>query len=144
MKVVVNRCFGGFSLSQKAIMEYAKRKGWTLYPAHSEVVTDGGGKTHMVVTGGDDEWITFYLRVPVEEYNNMTQEQQNEAFFSDHRISRDDPDLVAVVEQLGSERKTGASGRFAHLEVVEIPDGIEWTIDEYDGSETVEEVHRSW
>jgi hypothetical protein len=37
-----------------------------------------------------------------------------------------------------------ASGGFASLKVVEIPDGIEWEIDEYDGKETIHEKHRSW
>jgi hypothetical protein len=32
MKVVINTCFGGFGLSEKAMVEYAKRKGITLYP----------------------------------------------------------------------------------------------------------------
>ena len=61
----------------------------------------------------------------------------------DYSNKRDDPKLVAAVEKLGSKR---ASGRFAHLVVVEIPDdvGDNWFIDEYDGSESIHENHRSW
>lgn len=55
-------------------------------------------------------------------------------------IERDDPKLVEAVEKLGNE----ANGMFAELEVVEIPDDVEWEIDEYDGNETIDEVHRSW
>lgn len=55
-------------------------------------------------------------------------------------IARADPDLVAVIEELGAK----ANGRHADLKVVEIPDGIEWEIDEYDGIETIHEIHRSW
>lgn len=29
-------------------------------------------------------------------------------------------------------------------QAVEIPDGIEWELDEYDGLESVHECHRSW
>ena len=29
-KIVINRCFGGFGLSELAIMDIADRKGWTL------------------------------------------------------------------------------------------------------------------
>ena len=53
---------------------------------------------------------------------------------------RDDPDLVAIVEEMGEK----ANGVCAKLKVVEIPDGIEWEVDEYDGHEQVSEKHRSW
>ena len=55
-------------------------------------------------------------------------------------LKRDDTDLVAVVEELGE----GANTIFSELEVVEIPDDINWYIDNYDGIETIHEVHRSW
>ena len=53
---------------------------------------------------------------------------------------RTNPCLIAIVEELGEE----ASARHAKLKVIEIPDGIEYTIEEYDGKEWVAEVHRTW
>ena len=55
-------------------------------------------------------------------------------------IPRDDPNLVAVVEELGEE----ANGDYARLRVVEIPDNVEWTIEKYDGQEHVAEAHQVW
>lgn len=53
---------------------------------------------------------------------------------------RSDSNLVQLVEELGED----AFGACAKLAVIEIPDGVEWEIDEYDGMESVDEVHRSW
>ncbi len=53
---------------------------------------------------------------------------------------RDDPYLVTVVEELGK----GANGSCSSLEVVSIPDDVEWQIEEYDGIEWVAEKHRTW
>lgn len=62
-------------------------------------------------------------------------------YFYYGNIERTDEDLVKVVETLGSEK---ASGRLSQLQVVEIPDDVVWELDEYDGIETVHEIHRSW
>ena len=48
--------------------------------------------------------------------------------------------LVEVVEKLGS----AANGSHASLKIVEIPENVEWEIDEYDGMEHVAEKHRTW
>lgn len=56
-------------------------------------------------------------------------------------IPRDDATLVSLVEEHGSEFM---SGPHATLKVVEIPDDVEWTIEEYDGNEWVAEKHRTW
>jgi len=48
-------------------------------------------------------------------------------------IERDDPDLVAIVEELGEEASDWAS----KLKITDVPAGEYWRIDEYDGSERV-------
>jgi len=55
-------------------------------------------------------------------------------------IDRSDPHLVQAVEELGVR----ANGVHADLAIVEIPDGVQWEIAEYDGMEHVAEKHRRW
>jgi len=59
----------------------------------------------------------------------------------DWHAYRAEPRLIAAIEKIGIDK---ASGDLANLEVVDIPDGIQWFIDEYDGIESVHEEHRSW
>lgn len=56
-------------------------------------------------------------------------------------LQRDDHRLVQMLEELGSE---AASGEFAELAIVEIPDDVDWVIDEEDGAEWVAETHNTW
>ena len=58
----------------------------------------------------------------------------------DFNIKRNDPILVEVVEQLGE----AANGDYAELRIIEIPDDVQWTIEEYDGAEWIAEKHRTW
>jgi len=60
--------------------------------------------------------------------------------YRSHNIPRNDPVLVHTVEELGDK----ADGEFASLEIVEIPDDVDWQIEEYDGLERVAEAHRTW
>ena len=55
-------------------------------------------------------------------------------------VDRNDPILVQLVE----ENSELYSGRCAELAVVEIPDGVDYEIEEYDGREHVAETHRTW
>jgi len=55
-------------------------------------------------------------------------------------IDRDDPYLIQVVEEMGDT----ANGGLSALKVVEIPDDVEWEIEEYDGAEHIAEKHRTW
>ena len=57
-----------------------------------------------------------------------------------HSIKRNDPHLIAIIEEMGSK----ASAEYADIVIVEIPDDIEWQIEEYDGKEWVAEKHRTW
>jgi hypothetical protein len=53
---------------------------------------------------------------------------------------RTDKKLIKVVEEMGEM----VNGRFSNLKIVEIPDDVEWQIDDYDGMETIHEKHRMW
>lgn len=53
-------------------------------------------------------------------------------------LSRTDPILIEVFEEIGSER---ASGPHAELSISEIPDGCKYDIHEYDG---MEYINNTW
>lgn len=60
--------------------------------------------------------------------------------FHYYDITRDCPVLVSMVEEQGSAMNSD----YSELKVVEIPDDVEWYIEEYDGMEWVAEAHRTW
>jgi hypothetical protein len=131
-KIVINKCFGGFSLSDEAYEMYLKLKKIKFYKYHN-------------IFGSD------YYRVPKQKYDKYKNLWRNKDgdyrrinarnwFLSDRDIERDDKYLIKVVEKLGEK----ANGKFAELKIVEIPDNVDWEIDEYDGNEIIDEVHKSW
>lgn len=61
-------------------------------------------------------------------------------WFNCRDIPRNDPTLVAVVEKLGKE----ADGFCANLKVIEIPEDVNWQVEENDGLEWISEKHRTW
>jgi len=139
MKIVVNRCFGGFGLSHEAIMRYAELSGIKLYVVNENEERDYKKLPKYHYIKNDEEPRTFeyaYLTKPLNEDGTYPQD----SYWSYYDIQRDDINLVKVIEEMGD----AANGNCAELEVVKIPDGIDWVLDEYDGSETVEEAHRSW
>lgn len=138
MKVVINKCHGGFGLSDKAIHHYAKLKGLTLYPEKEQF----GLVIYYTVPKDKrtpplpEPWASNSL----EDRAAYNKACDSESLY-DRNIKRDDPFLVQTVEELGSEI---ASGEYGELKVVEIPDGISWDIEEYDGLEWVAESHATW
>lgn len=140
MKVVINSCFGGFGLSHEAVMRYFEIKGIAVYPEQGKdywkfwTYWTVKPEDRMESKEGED----FY-KMPMNEraaYNKAHSEQT----VYEREIERDDPALVQVVEELGAR----ASGDHAELTVVEIPDGVNYIIEEYDGREHVAERHRTW
>jgi len=71
-------------------------------------------------------------------YKDGIQDAEHSLYYYD--ISRDDPALVQTVEELGD----AADDNYAQLRIADVPDDVEWYIDEYDGIETVREQHRTW
>ena len=86
-KIVINRCFGGFGLTDLVLNAYRLKTG--------------------------KEWDG----------------------------DRTDPELIKIIEQFGS---ASSSDEYAEIKIVEIPDGVKWRIEEYDGCESIHEVHRVW
>lgn len=113
-KIVINCDFGGFSLSDKAMQRYCE-----IACIDYEIVTTNYGSTLFYKAGHAND---------------------NDFYIDEYQFDRDDKILVHVVEQLKEE----ANGIHANLKVVEIPDDVEWFIDEYDGRECVREKHRVW
>ena len=112
MKIVINRCFGGFGLSDQAIQRYGELAGLNL-------ISKEGGLFGL----------TWYLN-SVDDKN----------YFSVYDIPRDDPNLIQVVEEMDEL----SWGPYSELAIIEIPDDVAWTIEEYDGNEHVAECHRTW
>jgi hypothetical protein len=139
MKVVINADYGGFSLSPKALEYIANKLGEPIYFFKS-VYSEGGARyTPVSIEEAEKHW--FGLRAfKVSDPSSVSDLENYNWSFSRYFDSRADPLLVEVVEVLGKE----ANGAHARLKVVEIPDGIEWDIQEYDGLEWVAEKHRTW
>jgi hypothetical protein len=137
MKVIVNACFGGFGLSWEAIQRIAERKG--LVASYFEFSPSIRRQLGHQAPDPDNTFVSHVIGP--RAVTTYPEGADKDAFVSPSDIVRDDADLVAVVEELGSER---ASSQLARLAVVEIPDGIEWDIEEYDGTEWVAERHRTW
>ena len=96
MKVVINKCFGGFGLSPLGKKRLAELQGRKCFFFKKN--WKGGSYT------------------PVSEKN-----------------VRNEMDIYAK-----------ANGWAAKLQIVDIPDGISWHMENYDGIETIHEDHASW
>jgi hypothetical protein len=122
MKVVINRCYGGFGLSNTALIYLIEKKGWKV--------------TEIDETGFPEDESAPIQKLPKTSYRDETYwlAVWHEKWVRCH------PDLIDVVEKLGKQ----ANGFLSDLRVVEIPDDVEWEIKEYDGLEWVSEKHRTW
>ena len=73
-----------------------------------------------------------------EQATNWMTEKMGEFYYGD--IERNNPILVQCIEELGSN----ANDTFSKLKIVKIPDEVKWEINDYDGMETIHEIHRVW
>jgi len=140
MEIVINKCFGGFGLSPEATIEAWKRGSAIVqtYKASEYFHRETGYFSREAAL---KEW-RDYLAGGSKSSLFLTVFSPDESLVlsGDRRKGRDCPVLVQIVEEMGEL----ANGRCAQLAVVEIPDGVEYEIKEYDGNEYVAEVHRTW
>lgn len=113
-KVVINVCYGGFSLSDKGIQRYLELKGIETFPEKTK--HSFSMLYYLSPKTGDEK---------ADAYRNIWDKTDIERF---------DPTLVQVVEELGES----ANGPVAKLQVVDIPTGTLYRINEYDGFESIE------
>lgn len=154
MKLVINKCYGGFSLSPLAVKRMAELRGeecfffksnYGLGPEYFPISVEEAQEDHYSWTAfkvsNPTDFFSFenFHQLPTEERIKMN-ENYSKVNLNCRPENRSDPLLVQTVEELGKK----ANGSCAELKIIEIPDGIEWEIDEYDGMESVRECHRSW
>lgn len=122
-KIVINRCFGGFGLSEEGMRRYAELKGLPFYvwsdPKYS-----------------DSDLLKMYFTADPSGMTEIDNEFYRKYSLYDKDIDRTDPALVQVVEELGEKASSWAS----KLVVEEVPKGTLYRIDDYDGFETLETV----
>ena len=142
MEIVINNCFGGFSLSNLALKKYVESKGMKAY--FYEKVSFN--EKYIKVPYDKNGIITYCVSEDLGDTINHKEfmawiEKNKDKYFSASDIDRTDKDLIKIIKELGSKK---ASGRCACLKIIKVPNDVNWEIDDYDGIETVQEKHRSW
>ena len=126
MKLVINTCYGGFGLSQEA---YEKLISWGV-PVRASAGNEGGD-IFVIFDQKLEKGLTEFRRDLTDRYwDNWSRLYKHRS----HHL------IVRAVEVLGKK----ANGICSQLKVVEIPDDVQYTIEEYDGAEWVAEKHRTW
>lgn len=148
MQVVINACFGGFGLSLKALYALIKKK--------SDAVTTMDVSEFFGKRDWEEElksvWSHSGLPRYVKYKDNLYMDGYSGSFLVDkvakkvyycdrheHEFRRH-PDVIAIVKKLGKK----SWGKCAELKIVDIPDGTDFTIEEYDGNEHIAEAHETW
>ncbi|GLO66229.1 hypothetical protein [Oceanobacillus kimchii] len=142
MEVVINSCFGGFALSRKAIEEYSKLKGvpeiYHYMNDYEENVIKKVSSTEADITS------SLFVYTFTKDFGDTIIEEDlfslTDGYIYSPEIKRNDPDLVRVVKQL----KDKANVQYSDLKIIEIPDDVNFVIQEYDGNEWIAEEHRTW
>lgn len=139
MEIVINTRYGGFSLSLAGLEYYYRLKGvkeFFYYVSCEE-------KNYYEKASAEDYPLLVYAfkkDFGSDEPIIISSEDFEKYHLSSIYIERTDKDLIKTVRDLGE----AASGLLSDLEIVEIPDDVEWQIEEHDGAEWISEVHRTW
>jgi hypothetical protein len=96
MKIAINRCWGGFGISEAVFKELGIK-----YTGYGSIDNED-------------------LGIVSDDYNAY----------------RASAKLISAIEKVGIEN---ASDSLAKIYIVDIPDDVEWEIDNYDGMETIHE-----
>jgi hypothetical protein len=109
MKIIINKCYGGFGLSEDAVSMYLKRKGLQVYI-----------KRHAK--------FNVYYTHP---------DMRHEDCFSEYGVRRDDPILISLIEEFGSASIGGRHTALEIVEIPD--DVVHWSVHEAEGVEWIVE-----
>ena len=143
MKVVINVCYGGFSLSPEALLWMYERGAKDLATPVKEYWQSERDEDSLLGYKKNIAKWRDYLKAPDESRTSfLTVFTPDEQFVLNggREVKRDDPLLIECIETLGDK----ANGDCAKLKIVEIPDGTDYIVDEYDGNEHIAEKHETW
>lgn len=131
-KIILNKCYGGFGVSDKVYEEYAKEKGFKLF--RYEMIDTN---KYVFIQKDCGSFRTEYSKEYLgEECSTIP----NHSYFYIDSEYREDKTLIEIVERLGEE----ANGDYSYLKVVEIPDDLDYVIENYDGIETLHQRVQEW
>jgi len=143
MKIVINECYGGFGLSKEACQRYFDLKGQQVWIEVDKKFSALDMFTVWLVSPEKRLEIKegeAYYKMSRDERTDYNWKYSQQIWYQGDNLTRNDPILVQVVEEMGDK----AWGRYAKLAIVEIPDDVQWIIEENDGIEWVAEKHRTW
>lgn len=131
-KVLLNKCYGGFGVSDAAYQLYAKEKGLTLFKYIME--TDEQGRVIYKKTENTKNVIYFTQDMG----NNVEISEEDFRTYNLYLNGnyREDLALIEAVERLGEAANTD----YSNLIIVRVPADMVYVIDDYDGRETLHEA----
>lgn len=140
MEIVINKEYGGFKLSLIAIEKYLKLKGKEAHFYKMEFIN--GKRTYRKTNKEEVIFLYCFTKNFGKKFKDedISNEEWDKYSFDSSDVARNDKDLVNVVKELGEKANT----RFSSLKVIQIPNNVEWIIEEYDGLEWVAEKHKTW
>lgn len=143
MKIAVNKCYGGFSLSMHGYKRYFELMNKEIFfykqTSFSFNKNSDGKNVYTKIKDLDSNDSLFHC--VSKDLGDTTNELPNDCYIYLYKDEiRTDPLLIQTIEELGKK----ASSQVSNIVITEIPNDIKWVIDDYDGIESVHEQHRSW
>lgn len=159
-KIVINKCFGGFSISPEIAIELFKIEN-KVDKVHIYCELDED-ECNPIINGyrridnfefdefGDfnnadvNRWSAYITICDLGElvkYKDLENNNSKYLLTAQQDVDREDFNLINMIEKLGSNR---CSGECAKLKIIEIPKEVEYEIQDYDGNEWIAEKHRTW
>ena len=92
------------------------------------------------------DWGGFSLSIEALKYLGIKPSKREDGsdYWAHWHFNDDDranPMLIQAIEVLSP---AVCNGPGADIKVVEIPDDVDWEIHDYDGRETIHEIHQTW